>query len=174
MYTYRVVFGRSGVPEIGDLRAGYEGDPGPRRSVFRVVFVTGQEIARPPYDHAVGGLCRVIRTDDHGHSEEATGSIVTNSPLTVSLDGKGWSYYVNVYLRFGAISDAERREVLVRLESMLSDDMTLSEQSGQHVVRVASPSDDAALIAVNVRLQRLRSLLGLKDDQVMCGLDPRL
>ena len=104
--------------------------------MLRVVFVTGQEIARPPYDHAVGGPCRVIRTDDHGHSEEATGSVVTNSPLKV--------------------------------------DMILSDQSGQHVVRVASPSDDAALIAVNVRLQRVLLLLGLKDDQVTCGLDPRV
>jgi hypothetical protein len=119
MYSYRVVFGRTGVPEIRDLHASYEGDPGPRGTVFTVVFVTGQEVARPPYDHAVGGLCRVIRTDDDGHSEEATGAVITNNPLTVSLDGKGWSYYANVHVRFGAIGDAKRREVLARLETML-------------------------------------------------------
>jgi hypothetical protein len=53
MHTYRVIFGRSGVPEIADLRATYEGDPGPRRNVFRLVFVTGSEITHPPYDYAV-------------------------------------------------------------------------------------------------------------------------
>jgi hypothetical protein len=92
----------------------------------------------------------------------------------VSLDGQGWSSYVNVYLRFSALSDTERRTVLARLESMLSVDMTLSEQGGQPAVRVASPSDDAALVAVNLRLQRLRSILGLSDDQMTCGLDPRV
>ena len=139
MYTYRVIFGRSSVPELGDLRASSEGQPNICGDVFRMVFATGPEIARPPYDDAVGGLCRVLRLDEHGNIEEATGSVRTNSPLTVSLDGKGWSPCAYVYLRFGEIPASQRRAVLTRLQSMLTADMTFSEQSGKPVVRVETP-----------------------------------
>ena len=172
MYTYRVIFGRSSVPELGDLRASSEGQPISRGDVFRMVFATGPEIARPPYDDAVGGLCRVLRLDEHGNIEEATGSVRTNSPLTVSLDGKGWSPCAYVYLRFGEIPASQRRAVLTRLQSMLTADMTFSEQSGKPVVRVEPPSDDAALVAINVRLNGIRTELNLEDEQVTCGLGP--
>jgi hypothetical protein len=91
MYTYRVISGINGVPEMGDLHASYEEQPTPRGDVFRIVFSTGYEFNRPPYENAVGGPCRVIRTDDEGQSQEATGSVLRVGPVEVSLDGKGWS-----------------------------------------------------------------------------------
>ena len=157
------------MPEIADLKASYEGNPGPRRS--RVAFVTGVEIARPPCDHAMGGLCRVIRTDEQANIEEATGAVVTNSLLTVSLDGKGWTC---IYLRFEAVTDAQRNDVLARLKSTLSEAMTLFEPSGGPCIRVEGQSDDAAVVAVDRRLARIRSELGLQDDQLSCGLGSRL
>lgn len=79
---------------------------------------------------------------------------------------------VCVYLKFSATSDERRTAVLERLGSSLSPDMTLSEQFGHPCVWVDGPSDDAADIAVQVRLKAIGEELGLTEDQVSTTLDP--
>jgi hypothetical protein len=79
---------------------------------------------------------------------------------------------VCIYLKFGDISDEQRTAVLERLGASLSPDMTLTEQSGHPCVWVDGPSDDAADIAVQARLQAIREELGLTEDQVRTTRDP--
>ena len=78
---------------------------------------------------------------------------------------------VCIYLKFGAISNEQRSAVLERLRASLSADMTLTEQSGHPCVWVKGPSDDAADIAVQVRLQPICEGLGLSEDQVRTTRD---
>jgi hypothetical protein len=79
---------------------------------------------------------------------------------------------IYVYLKFGAISNEQRTAILEQLGASLSPDMALSEQSGHPCVWVHGPSDDAADIAVQIRLQPIREDLGLTEDQVRTTRDP--
>jgi hypothetical protein len=76
-----------------------------------------------------------------------------------------------VYLNFGAISIEQQTAVLERIGASLSPDMLLSEKFGHPCVWVDCPSDGAAEIAIQERLNVVRGELGLTDDQVSTTLD---
>jgi hypothetical protein len=80
------------VPELAGLGAARESAPASPRAVVQIVFERAPGLTEfRQYEPAVGGRCRVMRTDDDGNTQERGGAVLQVSPVVrVTLDGEDW------------------------------------------------------------------------------------